>query len=835
LTDDLHPILKNRRSILRAGAGTSAAVLASGISGLRADADTGSAAGLRQPFDTGWRFHLGAGEGFEAPDFDDGGWRSLDLPHDWSIEDLQRGLPGEGVVIGPFCKDAVGGVATAFTLGGEGWYRKRFKLKASSAGRVDIRFDGVYRDSDVWLNGRWLGNYPNGYTPFIYELTPYLRFDGDNVLAVRVRNLGENSRWYSGSGIYRHVWLNITAERARIAPWGVAVTTRRISNAGAVIEIRTALEEIEDGLTRASRIRDSLGRVVWEAKAPAALEDLQVATIARPQLWSPESPSLYVLETELKRGRRIVDRETTEFGVRIIAFDPKKGVTINDTPTKLRGGCIHHDNGLLGAAAFDAAEMRKVALLKARGYNAVRGSHNPFSPAFLSACDRQGLLVIAEAFDAWFAPKLPQDYGLYFEKHGSADLSAMVRSARNHPSIIMWSIGNEIPDRNSPHGVEVQWRLAKEVHQLDPSRPVTAAINAFAGRLLTPDEQTARPGFAGVADEASIVFLDIAGYNYKLDKYELDHIRFPKRIIYGSESFPKDMFAIWDQINSSPYVIGDFVWTAMDYLGEAGIGGAIYEVPSIPDPGASSAWPEVVSSCGDLDLIGRQKAASLARDVLWGLSDLEIAVQKPPPAGKVEVVRLWGWSDERPSWTWPGAEGVPVKVRVYTSGDRVELRLDGRPVGNKSVGPAQRWRAEFDVTYAPGALEAIAFRNGQEIARRRLVTAGEPVSIRVVPERDTGGVGRGDVSFARIEILDAKGQIVRDVERALELSITGPAELAAFGNANPLAHGSFQSRQSQCWDGFALAILRGIGRRGLVNIEVRSHGLQSGVATIVFA
>jgi beta-galactosidase len=688
LSQEVSAVTVDRRSIFRAGIG--AALLTPAVIGGPAEADALSLAERTRSFDTGWRFHRGAGDGFESFTFDDSGWPMVDLPHDWGLDDLKDGKGGAGDEVGPFSRLAPGGGATAFTVGGEGWYRKRFRMGTMTGGRVEVHFEGVYRDSDVWLNGRHLGNHPNGYTPFAYELTPDLAASGDNVIAVRVRNLGENSRWYSGSGIYRHVWLDVSPERARIARWGVAVATRRISAAAAVVDIRATLADSGE-LVLVSRIRDDAGRLVWQAATAANSEVRQVAGIDAPRLWSPESPYLYTLETALMRGTKVVDRVVNAFGVRIIAFDATTGMTINGAPTKLRGGCVHHDNGLLGAAAFDAAEERKVLLLKARGFNALRTAHNPYSPAFLSACDRHGMLVIAEAFDSWRAPKLAQDYAIYFDDHWKADLSAMVMSARNHPSIIIWSIGNEIPNRNAPDGIETQWRLANEVHRLDPSRPVTAAINAFAGRLVTPDQATARPGFAGVADEASAVFLDVVGYNYKLDKYGPDHQRFPERIIYGSESFPKDMFDIWASIQDKPYVLGDFVWTAMDYLGEAGTGGAVYEDPSIPDPSAPSAWPEVVSSCGDLDIIGRQKGASLARDVLWGLSKLEVVVQKPPPKGKVEVVRLWGWSDERPSWTWPGAEGRVLKVRVYTSGDRVDLRLDGRPVESTPV--AALWRS----------------------------------------------------------------------------------------------------------------------------------------------
>lgn len=819
-------IRPDRRQMLLTTAGA-AVLLASPLTALAAETAPALTLGRGQAFDLGWKFRRGEGEGFEAPNLDDSGWRAVDLPHDWSVEDLP---PAAGAtVVGPFDKAAVGGTATGFAVGGDGWYRKRFRLAAPAGGRVEVLFEGVYMASDVWVNGHHLGAHPNGYTPFAYDLTPYLSTDGDNVIAVRVQNRGQNSRWYSGSGIYRHVWLDVHAEPARIARFGVGVVTRRVVDTGAEIEIDTRLSDVAPGLTVVSRVKDEGGRTVWEAAVSAEAELRQTATLAAPRLWSPEQPSLYTLETELRRGPTVIDRSATNFGVRVVTFDAARGMTLNGKPIKLRGGCIHHDNGLLGAAAFDAAEERKVQLLKARGYNALRPSHNPYSPAFLRACDRHGMMVIGETFDAWRAPKLPQDYSVHFDDQWRSDLTAIVLSQRNHPCIIMWSIGNEIPARNLPPGVEAQWLLANEAHKLDPTRPVTAAINDFPGRLVTPSAKTARPGRAGVPDEASAVFLDVVGYNYKLRKYERDHQRFPERVIYGSESFPKDVFAIWDLSDRSPWLVGDFVWTAMDYLGEAGIGGAAYGSGGM---GALGAWPWVVSDCGDLDLTGAQKAASLARDVVWGLSPLEIGVQKPPPEGKIEIVRPWGWSDERQSWTWPGSEGKPLAVRVYTVGDRVELRLGGKTIESRAVTPADLKHVEFKVAYAPGTLEVVAFRGGSEIARRKLATVGAPAAIRVTPERRTAGAGRGEVAFVAIEVVDAQGRVTPDLAKALQLKISGPAELVGFGSANPFAVGSLQSASAQTWDGRAQAILRGKGRTGTVRIEARGEGLKSGAASL---
>jgi beta-galactosidase len=823
----LHEIILDRRTVLAATASAATALLTLPLSLQTAEAKA-LRVGRHQPFDLDWRFRRGAGEELQGPGLSDGDWRKIDLPHDWSIEDLPPQAAGAGAnILGPFDRSAVGGTATGYTVGGEGWYRKHFKLDIPPRGRAEILFDGIYMNTDVWLNGHHLGSHTIGYTPVAYDLTPYLISTRENLLAVRVRNLGQNSRWYSGSGIERHVWLDVLPQQARIARWGVGVSVRQIDTNGAEIAVSTQLQDAVEGLTLISRVRDDRGTIVATDSVAAATSVEQIMALSTPRLWCPTSPTLYSLETELRRGVMVLDHAVTSFGVRIVTFDTARGMAINDVPTKLRGGCIHHDNGLLGAAAFDAAEERKVLLLKARGYNAVRPSHNLFSPAFLDACDRHGLLVIEETFDVWREHKLPGDYAAVFADSWQDDLASIVLSTRNHPSIIMWSIGNEIPERNTPGGVETQWRLANEVHKLDPTRPVTAAINGAPGQMVTPSESTARPGRAGIADQTSTIFLDVVGYNYKLADYEADHKRFPDRVLFGTESFPLDMAAIWDLTDRSPWLIGDFVWTAMDYLGEAGIGGSM--VAAASDTNGSrlrfAQWPWVNAFCGDIDLIGQPKPASRARDVVWGLSALELAVQRPVPSGMVDRPAIWGWHDELPSWTWPGSEGKLLTIRLYTAADRVELHLNGRLLEAKPVTAADLKRVEFSANYEPGTLEAIAFRNDKEIARQRLITAGPAAAIRVTPEQPTAGRSRGDVSYIAAQLIDAEGRVVFDTGRNIDIMVSGPAELIALGSASPFATGPLQTQSTKAWNGRVLAVVRGRGSTGRVEFKASSEGL----------
>jgi beta-galactosidase len=786
------------------------------------------ALGRDQPFDHGWRFFLGEGDGPEAPGFDDAAWRIVDLPHDWSIEDLPPG-PGR---IGPFDPASLGKTATGFTLGGEGWYRKRFTIDALPAnGRVEILFDGVYKQSDVWLNGQHLGQRVHGYAPFAYDLTPHLRRGQENVLTVRARNLGRNSRWYAGSGIYRGVTVDVLAEPAHVARWGVYAVTKAITEEAATIAVETTVVEPGAGLTLVTRLRNAAGAVAAETRSPATALVQQTLNLSKPRLWSPDSPALYSLETELRRGDKLVDRTVSRFGVRIVTFTPDAGMQINGQTVKLRGGCVHHDNGLLGAAAHKDAEVRRVALLKARGFNAVRSSHYPSSRAFAEACDAQGMFLIEEAFDMWRSPKTPQDYAADFDNNWRADLSAMVLSARSRPSVIMWSIGNEVPHRATPEGIETSWNLANAVRRLDPSRPVTAALNGFLGRPVVADEATARKGFANVPDNAAAVFLDVVGYNYRLDRYVSDHQDHPRRVIFGSESFPKEVFQAWDLIEKTPYVIGDFTWTAMDYLGEAGLATAVRDKIKKGMP-MQGAWPWVGANCGDLDWNGRQKAASLARDVVWRISPVEMTVQRPLEPRTYEHPSPWAWSDELASWTWPGWERQPLNVRIYARADRVELLLNGEAVAARDVTLADKLPLEFQVPYAPGVLEVVAYKAGREIGRRRLETTGAPIKLQLSFEQKTGSAQRGSLSYLWIEIADARGRAVPDLARKVGLSLSGPATLVGFGGAAPLALGSFQSAQAMTHDGRALAILRSNGGAGLVRISAQSEGLTPGLAIL---
>ena len=788
-------------------------------------------------FDSDWRFFRDDAPGAETPDFDDTAWRLLNLPHDWSIEDLPPGtnsssaIPastgrrGRGRVnfqaVGPFSPESPGGRATGYVLGGTGWYRKHFELDEKTLDKqVSIQFDGVYMDSDVWLNGHHLGNHPYGYTAFAYDLTNFLNPPGqDNILAVRVRNLGRNSRWYSGSGIYRHVNLRV-ADPLHIGQWGLYITTALVSKEKATVNVVTTVENgRSEGATLTLRIKlsDPKGKTLQtnetktEVAAGGHMEIPLVMDVTSPPLWSTNSPNLCKAEVTLLVDGKTVDTTTATFGIREIKFSVNDGFTLNGEPVLLRGACLHHDNGPLGSAAIDRAEERKVELMKANGFNAIRTSHNPPSTTLLDACDRMGILVMDEAFDCWEEGKNPDDYGKYFKEWWQRDLDSMILRDRNHPCVIMWSIGNEVPQRVKESGYVIEKQLCDEVHRLDPTRPVTEAICAPWDGQQWPATATA------------FSFLDVGGYNYQPGQYERDHEKFPDRIIVGTESYPRDFAQYWRGVENNSYVLGDFVWTGMDYLGEAGLGSA--RVNGIDSGEYFNAF------CGDLDLCGFKKPQSYYRDVVLDISPLEIFVHRPIPEGRRESVSGWGWPDELASWTWPDSEGVTMQVNVYSKCDSVRLELNDKEIATQKV-ESRRYTARFDVPYTSGELKAVGLTDGKVVATKVLRTVGPAKKIRLTVDHSTITADRGDLAYVTVEITDESGNVMPDATNVVHFTLTGPGELAAVGSGAPNVMESFQQPKHSTWHGRCLAILRPKGNSGQMTLKAEADGLESGIVAV---
>lgn len=730
--------------------------------------------------------------------------------------------------VGPFdTEDSKGGTSTGHVVGGTGWYRKHFTLTpAEQGGRVVVRFDGVYMNADFWINGQPLGNHPYGYTSFEFDLTPHLKPAGqENTLAVRVRNEGKNSRWYSGSGIYRHVWLTATGP-VHVSTWGVFVTTPEVSKDKAVVKIATEVRNssgAEADVVVRARVLDAKGKAVQTSESKLRLPANEMRNVEQPvevkapELWSPDSPVLYSAEVEIVSAGKVLDKTSTAFGIRKIEVDAENGFRINGRMLKLKGGCMHHDNGPLGSATIDRAEERRVELMKANGFNAIRTSHNPPSPAFLDACDRLGILVIDEAFDCWNEGKNGQDYSLYFKDWAGRDIASMVRRDRNHPSVVIWSIGNEIPEQFRAEATAKMLREAVLSH--DSTRPVTQAICSDWGNVSRNWSQLSDVAFTQ---------LDIGGYNYLPQHYEADHARNPKRVIMGTESYPKDFFDYWTLVEKHPYIIGDFVWTSMDYFGETGIGHTWLsnEKDSFLKP-----WPWYNAWCGDIDVCGFKKPQSYYRDVVWGRSQIEIAVHTPLPYGVRENVSGWGWPDESRSWNWPGQEDKKMQVAVYSRCESVRLELNGKVIGEKPVSAATKLTAKFDVPYQPGELRAVGLIGGKPAASTALHTAGEPAGIRLTPDRPTIRADRNDLAYVTVEVVDRNGNRVPTTAIPVRFTVTGAGELAATGSSSPNDVSSFQVPQRKTYEGRCIAILRPTGAAGKITLQAEADGLKS--ATVV--
>ncbi|HEX7034248.1 MAG TPA: glycoside hydrolase family 2 TIM barrel-domain containing protein, partial [Pseudomonadales bacterium] len=627
------------------------------------------------------------------------------------------------------------------------------------------------------------------------------------MLAVRVVNEGVTARWYTGSGINRNVSFCVTGP-VRIAPWGVAVSTPKVTTAAAEVQIDV---EIENHLASAAlvrvlvELRDDRGRRAGRGQAEVSVlaggNGASRATIplSRPRLWHPDEPNLYTAEVSLVSGGAVSDRVSTRFGIRTIAVSAERGLLINGKPVKLKGACVHSDHGILGTAAFDHAERRKAELLEKYGYNAVRLGHQMFPQAFLDACDELGLMVVDEVFDVWEEPKTPGDYSKHFKTHWRDDLMRMIRQDRNHPSVIFWSIGNEVPERATPRGAEIAAELRTLVHSLDRSRPITAGLNGPTGK------------------EGEIVrrSIDVVGYNYQLRHHAQDHADFPDMVMMSTEQWAADIHDGWRMTEANPWMLGEFVWAGIDYLGEVGVGGSELEptTETPPDRRAFAIflwdYPAFQSGCGEIDILGRRKPQGLYRDVLWGNSALELLVQRPTPEGTFERIGPWSWPDELESWTWPDHVGRPMTVRAYTSGDEVRLMLNGREVGRKRLAkPEDELTARFEVPYAPGELLAVAYRDGREIARKQLETVGAPAQVRLKAERSRIAASPNDLGYVFAEVLDGEGRLVPDAQVELTFSLKGRGVIKATGSANPRGIKSFSDPRTLTFHGVALAIIQ---------------------------
>jgi beta-galactosidase len=764
----------------------------------------------KQLFDYDWKFFLGDASEAKSNDFNDASWRSLDLPHDWSIEGR----------VNP--KNQTKGAGGYFPTG-IGWYRKTFQASdAWKAEKIAIYFEGVYMNSEVFINGKSLGIHPYGYTSFSYDLTPYLNFGKENVIAVRVDNSQHvNSRWYSGSGIYRHVWMMVT-NQVHIAQWGAAISTPIVSAKKATVQVKTWVKNetssnqriiVKNILWDKSSKNAGNGQTQIELPAKGEKEITQTIQVSNPMLWTPETPYLYQAQIQVLQDKKVLDDTKTNFGIRSIKFTAENGFQLNGKTVKINGGCVHHENGCLGSAAFDRAEERKIESLKAGGFNAVRTSHNPASEAFLEACDRLGLLVMDESFDCWKVGKNNNDYSKYFNQWWERDLDAMVLRDRNHPSVFMWSIGNEIPERGDHSAIETAKMLVNAIKKIDTVRPITSAI--------------VNNGKDWSKFDTLMAVHDVAGYNYNLWSAPDDHKRVPSRIIVHTESYPKDAFTNWKLVQENNYVIGDFVWTAIDYLGEAGIGRTYYSGETPGENWDNDMFPIHAAYCGDIDLIGWRKPISHYRSMLYNENEkLYMAVREPAPE-PLEIKETW-WSvyPTWESWTWPGFEGRNINVDVYSKYPKVRLYQDNKLIGEQATTREQQFKATFSIPYSAGLLKAVGVENDKEVESTTLQTSGDAAKIKLTADRKEILANGQDLSYITVEITDKDGIIQPNAANGLQFKIDGPGVIAGVDNANIKDTDPYVGNKRKAWKGRALVVIKSTHDVGDIKLSVTSNGLE---------
>lgn len=782
-------------------------------------------------FDANWRFYKGDAKGAEKPSFYDSNWRLLRLPHDWAIE-------------GPF-DETLNASTGALPISGTGWYRKSFILPVDVRGRIfTIVFDGAMSNSTVWINGEELGGRPYGYSSFFFDLTQHLHFGSEaNVVAVRLAPDPDSSRWYPGAGIYRNVWLDVTAP-VHVAEWGTYVTTPQISDDKATVSVKTEVRNQSDNEVKVEvrqTVLDASGKPVSKGSAgslavsPDVTRTVPISlTVANPHRWDMDHPYLYTLITEIVDGERLVDKYSTTFGIRTIAFDRDKGFLLNGRARKLHGVCLHHDLGALGAAVNRRATERELQILKFAGVNAVRTSHNPPSPELLELCDRMGLVVMDEAFDMWRIPKVPNGYSKYFDEWSERDLRDFARRDRNHPSIILWSIGNEIPEQKSADGWKDAKRLTDFFHEEDPTRPTTSAMNEWADAI--------RNHFADN--------VDIKGFNYQPMRYEQIMHDHPDWVIFGSETescvssrgvyhlpivayekpsshqvssydtvapfwayCPDVEFTYQDNL---PNVLGEFVWTGFDYIGEP----TPYWDGNSGD--TKGDWPARSSYFGFVDLAGFPKDNYYLYQSEWTTQPM------------VHIL---------PHWNWEGHEGQNIPVMAYSNADEVELFLNGTSLGREKrfsdewempVGRnvsetgkfVTKYRRIWQVPYQPGTLKAVAYSGGKQVAEQEVRTAGAPARIKLSADRSVIRADGDDLSYVTVRVEDKDGNLCPLADNLIHFNVTGAGEIAGVDNGNAATTEPFHADHRKAFSGMALLILRSHAEPGGIHVVATGEGLE---------
>lgn len=754
-------------------------------------ASTLSAQSKKQSFDFGWKFMEQDLPSAQTTTFDDSKWQNIDLPHDWDIYHAPSA-------------DAPTDNGGGYFPGGTGWYRKEVTLNPNTytgSTTLWLHFEGVYQNCQIFVNGTQAGSHFYGYTPFKVNITPYIK-KGVNTIAVRVNNSDQpNCRWYSGSGIYRHVWLEEYDANKIDNPEKLFVRTEKIYGMSI------------DGL----RADSASVRITYDGK----LDETRM--LRNVELWSPQQPKLY----DLKVGEL-----TVKHGIRTFTYDAVRGFMLNGQPTLLNGACVHHDLGVLGGMAFDAAEIRKVRLMKEAGFNLIRTSHNPQTRAMLDACDSIGMMVVDEAFDGWYTEKNPHDYHIAIDSCYKEDIASMVLRDRNHPCIISYSIGNEVIERKDIRVVHTAKKFKNVITALDSTRPVTEALCAWDRdwEIYDPHAEV----------------LDIVGYNYMMHKAESDHERCPERVMWQTESYPRDAFANWKHTVERPYIIGDMVWTGLDYLGESGIGQFHYDGEPRQESWQAKHFPYHGAYCGDVDLIGWRKPISHYRDLLWNEPEpsaantaaakptIYLAVREPDYYTKGHVTEtMWSVWPTWESWNWKGWEGKDIEAEIYTKAPKVRLYLNGKLIAEKAVNIDTQYKAIIKLPYQPGVLRAVAVDGqGKEAAESVLRTSGEPHNFRLTADRKQIAADGQDLAYIKVEVTDKDGNPVSDAAIPFSVNVKGKGTLLAAASASLKDIEPKTSPNATTYRGQALIVVRSkMSKRKTVNVTTQS-AIKDGKGTI---
>lgn len=778
--------------------------------------------------------------------------RIVTLPYDFMIaEDVER--------------DAAGGAESGFYKGGTASYTKFLEITEEDKEMVHIlSFDGCYGLTKVVMNGHVAARHHYGYTPFTVEMDAYLKV-GRNRITVTASNSNEpNGRWYSGAGIYRKVSL-LTGPKVHIIPDGIYVYTESMEagNAKLLVEVSVKNETSESQnvelileITERATGKTAAGLQTYARIASGATAAVPIETvIANPRIWDIDAPEMYDLKL-YTNAQGYQDSESTAFGIRTITIDAENGFRLNGRSLNLKGGCIHHDNGIVGAAAFRDSEYRKVKIHKDAGFNALRFAHNPPSKDILNACDELGMLVINEAFDVWNMEKNFHDFSNFFGAEWAQELSNMMKRDRNHPSIFMWSIGNEILEQGGlSDGYATSARLAAFARNLDSTRAVGGALCSFFHGLDDEDNEKYWQSVLGNAEklqENGMVNLDcefgqkvwdsytapfvkdwdVVGYNYLQYQYEPSHKKHPERVICCTESKPRELADYWADVERLPYVIGDFEWTSMDYIGEAGIGNSFYaeegQVQKMRQAMFRAQYPARTAEAGDFDICGFIKPQLGYRKAVWGSDETFIVAYNPVNWGKAELLGRYGWGDCDRSWSWPVPDGVQIKVEIYTRAAEAELWINGISLGKKPAGEEHDFRAVWETEYVRGEVSAVSYdTNGNEISRDFLKSSGEPAGL-IVKEDDTLKVLRRDriipaddesVDYLVIEVVDKDGNFVPYAQESITAEVSAGTELIALGSGRPVTEENYTRGEIITYRGRALAVVR--GKNTMENIYFR--------------